>query len=125
MDIATLTSKRSLLPGSIILILLFLLATLPLYAPGYTVVLLTSIFMYIIITVSWTMFSGPTGYVSLAPAAFFGVGIYTSALLGIAVTLACRYRYWWSRQFLSCPSRWCFDSEAEGHLFCYVHFRTR
>jgi branched-chain amino acid transport system permease protein len=28
------------------------------------------------------MFSGPTGYISLAPAAFFGVGIYTSALLG-------------------------------------------
>jgi branched-chain amino acid transport system permease protein len=28
------------------------------------------------------MFSGPTGYISLAPAAFFGVGIYTSAILG-------------------------------------------
>lgn len=70
-----------------ILIILFLLATLPLYSRGYTVVLLSSIFMYIIITVSWTMFSGPTGYISLAPAAFFGVGIYTSALLGKAFSL--------------------------------------
>jgi len=38
--------------------------------------------MYVIITVSWAIFSGPTGYISLAPAAFFGVGIYTMAILG-------------------------------------------
>jgi len=36
--------------------------------------------MYIILTVSWVLFSGPTGYMSLATAAFFGVGIYASAL---------------------------------------------
>ena len=39
----------------------------------------TAILMYIIMSVSWTLFSGPTGYVSLAPAAFFGLGIYVSA----------------------------------------------
>jgi branched-chain amino acid transport system permease protein len=87
MDMTTLTPKRSLLSGLMILIILFLLATLPLYAPRYTVILLTSIFMYIIITVSWAMFSGPTGYISLAPAAFFGVGVYTSALLGLMLPL--------------------------------------
>jgi len=38
--------------------------------------------MYVVITVSWVMFSGPTGYMSLASAAFFGVGIYTAAILG-------------------------------------------
>jgi branched-chain amino acid transport system permease protein len=38
--------------------------------------------MYVVLTVSWVIFSGPTGYISLAPAAFFGVGIYTSAILG-------------------------------------------
>jgi branched-chain amino acid transport system permease protein len=43
--------------------------------------------MYIILTVSWVIFSGPTGYVSLAPAAFFGVGIYTSAVLGKTLPL--------------------------------------
>jgi len=63
-------------------IILVLLATLPLYAPGYTPILLTSIYMYIILSVSWAMFSGPTGYMSLATAAFFGVGIYTAAFLG-------------------------------------------
>ena len=82
MDISTLTSKRSLISESIILIIFILLAILPLYAPRYTVILLTSIFMYVVLTVSWVIFSGPTGYISLAPAAFFGVGIYTSAILG-------------------------------------------
>jgi branched-chain amino acid transport system permease protein len=38
--------------------------------------------MYIILAVSWTMFSAPTGKISLATAAFFGVGVYTSAILG-------------------------------------------
>ena len=86
MDIVRVISKRSFVLGLLLLILI-LLATSPLYAPRYTVILLTSIFMYIIITVSWTMFSGPTGYISLAPAAFFGVGIYTSAILGRALPL--------------------------------------
>jgi branched-chain amino acid transport system permease protein len=71
----------------LLLFIFALLATSPLYAPDYTVILLTSIFMYIIITVSWTMFSGPTGYISLASAAFFGVGIYASAILGRVLPL--------------------------------------
>ena len=86
MGIVKLLSKRSFVLGLLLLILI-LLATSPFYALPYTVILLTSIFMYIIITVSWTMFSGPTGYISLASAAFFGVGIYTSAILGKALPL--------------------------------------
>ena len=87
MDITTFTPKKSLVSGSIILIILILLATLPLCSPGYTVVLLSSILMYIVLTVSWVMFSGPTGYISLASAAFFGVGVYSSALLGFMLPL--------------------------------------
>jgi branched-chain amino acid transport system permease protein len=82
MNIATFTSKRSLVTGLIIPILLILLAISPLYASVYTLILMSTIFMYIILTVSWVIFSGPTGYISLAPAAFFGVGIYNSAILG-------------------------------------------
>ena len=82
MDIAILKSKKSLVWGAILLIMLILLATVPLYAPGYPVILLPSIFMYIVLAVGWTIFSGPTGYISLAPAAFFGVGIYAAAILG-------------------------------------------
>jgi branched-chain amino acid transport system permease protein len=81
MDIVRVTSKKSFSLGLLGLILV-LLATLPLYASGYTPILMTTIFMYIILAVSWTLFSGPTGYMSLATAAFFGVGIYTAAFLG-------------------------------------------
>lgn len=73
-------------PGLLLLILL-LLAGLPRFASAYAVVLLTSILMYIILTQSWVLFSGPTGYTSLAPAAFFGVGIYTAAVLGLKLPL--------------------------------------
>jgi branched-chain amino acid transport system permease protein len=86
MDIVKVVSKRSFAFGLLLLILI-LLATLPLYSPRYTVVSLSNIFMYVVITVSWVIFSGPTGYISLAPAAFFGVGIYTSAILGKVLPL--------------------------------------
>jgi branched-chain amino acid transport system permease protein len=86
MGITIFTSKKLLAPGLLLLILI-LLATLPLYVPPYNVVLVAAILMYIVLTVSWTLFSGPTGYISLAPAAFFGVGIYTAAILGKALPL--------------------------------------
>ncbi|OGO31646.1 MAG: hypothetical protein A2Z29_02995 [Chloroflexi bacterium RBG_16_56_11] len=62
--------------------MLAILSTLPNYGPTYSYIMMSGILMYLILTVSWTLFSGPTGYISLAPAAFFGVGIYTSAILG-------------------------------------------
>jgi branched-chain amino acid transport system permease protein len=86
MDRITVRSKTFWVPG-FLLVILALLATSPLYTPGYFVVLASSIFMYIVITVSWVIFSGPTGYISLASAAFFGVGIYTSAIVGRALPL--------------------------------------
>ena len=86
MELTSAIAKRSSIPALLLLILI-ILATFPLYASRYAIVLLTSILMYIIITVSWTMFSGPTGYISLAPAAFFGAGVYSSALLGFVLPL--------------------------------------
>jgi branched-chain amino acid transport system permease protein len=88
MDIATLKTPKNLITGAILLVILVLLATLPLYRPGYPVILLSSILMYVILTVGWVIFSGPTGYISLAPAAFFGFGIYTSAIIGKAIPFA-------------------------------------
>ncbi|MBF0278978.1 MAG: branched-chain amino acid ABC transporter permease [SAR324 cluster bacterium] len=35
--------------------------------------------MYTVLATSWTLFSGPTHYISLATAAFFGIGMYTVA----------------------------------------------
>ncbi len=88
MDIATLKTTKSIITGVILLVILAILATLPLYGPGYPVILLSSVLMYVILTVGWVIFSGPTGYISLAPAAFFGFGIYTSAIIGEAIPFA-------------------------------------
>jgi branched-chain amino acid transport system permease protein len=78
--------RKAWVPG-LLLIVLLLLAALPYGRPGYTVVFVYTILMYVVLTVSWVIFSGPTGYISLAPAAFFGVGVYTSAVLGMALPL--------------------------------------
>jgi hypothetical protein len=81
MDRVKVISNRVFLPGLLIFILL-LLATMPLYVQPYVVILLTTVIMYVILTLSWSIFSGPTRYISLASAAFFGVGVYGSAMLG-------------------------------------------
>ena len=81
MKITRVGLRKAWIPGLLFVILL-LLAGLPRFAPLYTVILVTAILMYVILTQSWVLFSGPTGYFSLATAAFFGVGIYTAAILG-------------------------------------------
>ncbi len=81
MDITRLfiTHRKLLLVGIIILLIAFVL-TFPLYGGARTRIL-TSMFMFTVLAVSWAMFSGTTGYMSLAPAAFLGMGIYSVALL--------------------------------------------
>ena len=74
--------RKSALTAGILLIVLVLLALLPAYGSAYNVTLFTYFLMYIIITVSWVIFSGTTGYISLATAAFYGVGIYAAAFFG-------------------------------------------
>jgi branched-chain amino acid transport system permease protein len=74
-----LTKVSRLLP---VLILIIFFAFAPRYARPYTIISLSNIFMYVILTVSWALFSAPTHYISLASAAFFGLGIYAAAILG-------------------------------------------
>lgn len=86
MDITRANPKRSfqLLFSIFILIIL---AIIPGYVPVYYVSVLISIFKYIVLTVSWATFCGPTGYISLASAAFLGTGMYVTALIGEKVPL--------------------------------------
>lgn len=55
-------------------------ATLPFLTEGYYLSLAVNIAMYVVLCTAWTLFSGPTHYISLATAAFFGIGTYTVAL---------------------------------------------
>ena len=63
----------------IIAILAALAATVPLIANGYWLSVCVTGMMYIALATSWSMFSGPTHYISLATAAFFGLGGYLLA----------------------------------------------
>ena len=82
MDFSKINWKRAALQPGIPVLLLVLVALSPIYGSGYIVTLFTYFILYMIITVSWTMFSGATGYISLASAAFYGVGIYAAAIFG-------------------------------------------
>ncbi len=62
----------------IALVVLCLLALLPLSKDAdWLMLLAVPIAMYTVLATSWALFSGPTHYISLATAAFFGVGSYT------------------------------------------------
>ena len=53
---------------------------LPFATEGYYLTLTVNIAIYVVLCTAWTLFSGPTHYVSLATAAFYGVGTYAVAL---------------------------------------------
>lgn len=52
-------------------------ACLPLFDEGHWLSLGLTIMMYTALCTAWVLFSGPTNYMSLATAAFFGIGTYT------------------------------------------------
>ena len=79
-------TKRYAPPGVVVLALI-LIAFSPRLVSAYTIVMFATVIMYITMSVSWNIFSGPTGYQSLATAAFFGVGVYAAAFLGDKVPL--------------------------------------
>jgi len=81
-------SAKPLIAVSIGLGVLFvLLAALPHFTNRYTVSLGCAILSYVILSTAWAMFSGPTRYVSLATAAFFGIGAYVMASLASSLPL--------------------------------------
>ena len=55
-------------------ILAFLAALWPLFVDIYWLGIGVDVMMYVALATSWVLFSGPTHYISLATAAFFGIG---------------------------------------------------
>lgn len=62
-------------------VFIVLLST-PLLLSTYYLAMLTSILCWIGLAVSWYFFSGVTKYISLGSAAFFGLGVYVTAVFG-------------------------------------------
>ena len=65
--------------GAIFLIAALALAALPALDSPFVQSMALSCLMYAGLAVSWSMFSGPTRYLSLATSAFFGLGAYCTA----------------------------------------------
>ncbi|AXV17657.1 branched-chain amino acid ABC transporter permease (plasmid) [Neorhizobium sp. SOG26] len=61
-------------------IALIIAACLPLSSGAYNLTIGVTIAMYTVLATSWALFSGPTHYISLATAAFFGVGAYVTGI---------------------------------------------
>jgi branched-chain amino acid transport system permease protein len=71
----------------VVAIAVIFFAFVPLFGSTYTTTLSTVIMMYIVMSVSWNMFSGPTGYISLASGAFVGLGFYASGFLSSSLPI--------------------------------------
>ncbi len=65
----------------VVAIAVIFFAFVPLFGSTYVVTLSSVIMMYIVMSASWNMFSGPTGYISLASGAFVGLGFYASGFM--------------------------------------------
>lgn len=76
--------KQSMLsPGFIFVVAaLVVVAALPLFVQSdYFISYTINVLQYGALATAWTLFSGPTRYISLATTAFFGIGAYTVAVL--------------------------------------------
>ena len=62
-------------------VLVLMLAAVPWLVSDYGLSLMVNVICYIVLTIAWALFSGTTRLVSLATSAFFGVGMYTVAML--------------------------------------------
>jgi branched-chain amino acid transport system permease protein len=76
----TLTARKLALGGAAA-VSIAALAAFPLIASGYHLALGISLLYFTVLATAWALFSGPTHYISLATAAFFGIGAYTTAVL--------------------------------------------
>lgn len=74
--------------GAVLFAAVALLACLPLTVSAYTVSLFNSMLAYTALATAWAFFSGNTRYISLATAAFAGIGTYTVAVLSDHLPLA-------------------------------------
>ena len=72
----TAGERRTLLASVIIFIAA---GFVPLIFGGYVLQVMISIVMYAAFATSWLLFSGPTNYIALSTAAFFGIGMYVTA----------------------------------------------
>ena len=116
--------SRVWIVSAALLVVLIILAAVPVFNQLYITVLFITILSYLILTVSWVLFSGPTGYVSLAPAAFFGIGMYTAAIFGKDIPFTILLGLAGIFSFIFALLVGVGDPQTKGHLFHHLYFRA-
>ena len=71
--------------GALMALGAFILALVPFYSSNYVISIFIVLYANIALATAWAFFSGTTRYISLATAAFFGVGIYALAIFHVYV----------------------------------------
>jgi branched-chain amino acid transport system permease protein len=77
----SLRRNRAAAAIAALVILVAVLATMPWLLSDYGMALMINVMSYLVLTIAWALFSGTTRLVSLATSAFFGVGMYSVAML--------------------------------------------
>lgn len=73
--------NRAIAAAAALALVVAVLALAPLYLSDYGLSFMVNVACYVVLTIAWALFSGTTRLVSLATSAFFGVGMYTVAVL--------------------------------------------
>jgi branched-chain amino acid transport system permease protein len=73
--------KRAALVITALAALAAALAAIPWLVSDYGLSLMINLMCYLILTIAWALFSGTTRLISLATSAFYGVGMYSVAML--------------------------------------------
>jgi branched-chain amino acid transport system permease protein len=81
MDNKKIFTRKNAIAWGIPIVAIIFLFILPFFNSAFSTKLIYFL-PFMVLSVAYTMFSGTTGYVSLATAAFYGVGIYAAALWG-------------------------------------------
>jgi len=81
------SSKPAKIQAIVIIAAIAFMATVPGFTGSYTPLFIAWTMSYVILAMSWNFFSGKTGYISLASAAFYGLGMYIQAIFGREIPL--------------------------------------
>ena len=73
---ALVLSRREQISVIVAVLLIGAAALLPVFGKAYWLSIGISVAMFTVLATSWTLFSGPTKYIALSTAAFFGIGMY-------------------------------------------------
>ena len=121
----TITFTKSRIVSLAILAAIFVvLALLPTFYNGYWITELTDILRYAVLTVAWVIFSGPTGYMSLATAAFFGLGFYIAAVFNGPLPFVVVIIIAGVVGFVVALAGRCPDAAPQGCVLHHLHLRT-